>query len=72
MSSSLAPRFPDSSIDTKLGDTPSVWAACLPVSPACSMAWRSPSPSSRLRIVGARCGMVTPPGADHRPEHNEI
>jgi len=50
-------RFPDSSIETKLGDTSSSLAASLPVRPAFCITWRSPSPSSRLRIVGSRCGI---------------
>jgi hypothetical protein len=46
-------RLPDSSRDIQLGDKPSWCAACLPLSPARSIARRRPSPSSRLRIVGS-------------------
>ena len=51
-----------SSRDTQLGDQPSRCAACLPFSPACCIAPRSPSPSSRLRIAGPRSSMVILPG----------
>ena len=43
-----------------LVDQPSSWAACTPFSPALSIARRSPSPSSRLRIVGSRSRMCPP------------
>jgi hypothetical protein len=46
-------RLPDSSRDIQLWDKPSWCTACAPFSPARSIARRSPSPSSRLRIVGS-------------------
>jgi hypothetical protein len=58
-STSVALRLPDSNRDILLGDQPGTWAACSPVSPACSTARRSPSPSSRLRIVGSRSRIKT-------------